>query len=263
MSRFGIVVPHLALVGSLFLLVGCEGGVNLFSIEDDKQLGADLAAQIEADPENYPLLDEGQFPEAYAHLDRMRDELLVSDDFVYAEEFDWELHIVDDASTLNAFAAPGGYIYIYTGLMEYLTEEDELVGVLGHEMAHADRRHSTEQLTEIYGISTLASLVLGKNPGLLAEIAAGLVSLQFSRSDEAEADSASVEYLCDTDYASNATAGFFEQLLEEGGSGVPEFLSSHPSSENRVADINAYADDLGCSTDPSGNDYSLVLDSLP
>lgn len=253
---------------ALLTLAACEGdpldGLNLFSVEDDIQLGRDLKREIEADPDAYPLLDEGQYPDAYDHLYRIRDEILVSDDFTYADTFDWELYIIEDDETLNAFCAPGGYIYVYTGLMRFLDVEDELAGVLGHEMAHADQRHATEQLTEIYGISTLISLALGEDPGLIAQVAASLVSLQFSRTDESEADEYSVRYLCDTAYASDGAAGFFEKLLNDGGYEIPAFLSTHPSSETRVADIEALAESLGCNTENNPDaDYQAVLDSLP
>ena len=62
-------------------------------------------------------------------------------------DFDWELKIIHDDETLNAFCAPGGYIYVYTGLIKFLAHEDNLAGVIGHEIAHADLRHSTQQLT--------------------------------------------------------------------------------------------------------------------
>lgn len=253
-------------------LTGCaEGedpldGLNLFTIQDDINLGIQTKEAIEADPETYPVLDEAQYPEAYAHLYRMRDELLVSNDFDNAKKFEWELFIIEDDETLNAFCAPGGYIYVYTGLMKFLDQEDELVGVLGHEMAHADQRHSTEQLTEAYGIQTVANLLLGEDGGLAGQIASAVAGLTFSRADEAEADSYSVQYLCDTDYAADGAAGFFEQLLDEssGGYEIPEFLSTHPSSESRVADIEALAKELGCSTVPNPDaDYQDVLNSLP
>jgi predicted Zn-dependent protease len=257
---------RLSLAFPLVLLVACEGtgDFNLFTIQDDKQLGRDVADEIAADPENYPLLDEGQFPEAYENVNRIRDEILVSDEFEHADDFVWEMHIIDDDETLNAFCTPGGYIYLYSGILRYLEQEDELAGVLGHEMAHADERHSTEQLTQIYGISTLLSVLVGGDPGLIGDIATSVVALQFSREDEAEADDHSVRYLCDTEYASDGAAGFFEQLLAEGQGGyVPEFLSSHPSEDHRVEDITALADTLECSVAPSGNDYSWVEDDLP
>lgn len=246
---------------------GCDGGlpdVNIFTIQDDKKLGRELAAEIEAHPEEYgAILDRNEYAEAYGHLDRIRDEILNSGEVFYADEFGWETHIIHDDEVLNAFAAPGGFIYVYTGLIKYLNEEDQLAGVMGHELAHADRRHSTEQLTKAYGIETLLSVVFG-DPGVIGDVAAGLVSLEFSREDETEADESSVIYLCQTDYAANGAAGFFELLLEEGGAEIPEFLSTHPSSESRVADINAAADDLGCSTElnPNGQ-YQAFIDSLP
>jgi predicted Zn-dependent protease len=255
----------------LLTLAACSGGgdpfdgVNIFTIQDDKQLGRDTRDQILADPETYPLLDEAEYPEAYAYLDDLRDEILVSDEFNYADEFPWELHIINDDTILNAFCAPGGYIYVYTGLIRYLDEADWLAGVMGHEMAHADQRHMTQQLTEIYGIETLLSVVSGKNTALIGQIAETAIGLQFSRDDEAEADEYSVRYLCDTDYAADGAAGFFEKIIEEGDDyEIPEFLSDHPSSPSRVEDINALAETLGCSTEinPNGN-YDALIDALP
>lgn len=236
-------------------------GLNLLTLEDDLELGAQLHAEILGNPAEYPLLDPVEYADAYAHLHRMRDAILASDDVRFADRFEWQLHILHDDSVLNAFAAPGGYIYVYTGLIRFLDREDDLAGVLGHEIAHADRRHSTQQLTKAYGVSTLVSVLLGEEPGLLADIAAALVNLRFSRADEAESDAFSVRYLCDTPWAADGAASFFEKI---DGSGGPEFLSTHPSPENRVEDIRALADELGCSTDPNPDaDYEALLAALP
>lgn len=250
----------------LALLTACDGGVgvpgvNVFSIEDDKELGAELDAQIESEPEEYPLLDRAAFPDAYTNLERIRDTIMAGGAVELEQEFDWEVHIIDDDETLNAFAAPGGYIYIYTGLMRFLETEDEFAGVLAHEIAHADQRHSTQQLTQIYGITTLLGVVLGQDPGAAAMLAAGLVALQFSREHETDADEHSVVYLCETSYASDGAAGFFEKLE---GANVPEFLSTHPSDDKRVENIHSLADDMGCDTTPDPNaDWSAVLATLP
>ena len=253
-----------------FLLAACseDGGVNIFSIQDDIDLGAQLAAEIDADPKNYPQLDEKQYPDAYDKLYAIRDSILASDLVDHDDQFVWELHIIDDPKTLNAFCAPGGYIYVYTGIIAFLDHEDHLAGVMGHEMAHAAERHSTEQLTEIYGIQTLLSFLLGNaSDDLAVQIASSLVSLQFSRDDESEADADSVEYLCETDYAADGAAGFFQKLLDLGKDGkVPEFLSTHPSSETRVEDIEAMADGLGCSTtlwDDDGSEIGELKAALP
>ena len=255
---------------SLFLLAACssDGGLNIFSIQDDIDLGAQLAAEIESDPKTYPLLDEAQYPYAYGKLNEIRDSILASDLVEHANDFEWELHIIDDPKTLNAFCAPGGYIYVYTGIMAFLDHEDHLAGVMGHEMAHAAERHSTEQLTKIYGFETLASFLLGDaSDDLAVKIAESLVGLQFSRNDEAEADEDSVRYLCETNYAADGTAGFFEKLLEADKEGyVPEFLSTHPSSESRVEDIQALATQLECNLtllDEDGSEMDALQKSLP
>lgn len=256
------------LAGVALGAVGCTGdgskvldGVNLFSVEEDIELGAQLRDEIASMPDEYPVLDEGDYPDAYNHIYAIRDSILDTGEVQYADTFEWETHIIDDDETLNAFAAPGGFIYVYTGLIKFLEHEDELAGVMGHEIAHADQRHSTEQLTQAYGVQTLLSLILGDDPGLAATIAQSLLSLSFSRADESEADDYSVIYLCETLYAADGAAGFFDKLE---GAGVPEFLSTHPSSDTRVEDIRALADALGCSTElnPDG-DYDALLDSLP
>ena len=255
---------------SLFLLLACskDGGVNIFSVQDDIDLGAQLAAEIEADPKNYPLLDEKQFPDAYDNLYALRDEILASGQVDHAEDFSWELHIIDDPKTLNAFCAPGGYIYVYTGIVAFLEHEDNLAGVMGHEMAHAAERHSTEQLTKVYGIQTLLDYLLGDvSDDLAVQIAESLVTLQFSRDDETEADEDSVRYLCQTDYAADGAAGFFVKLLDKKQQGyTPEFLSTHPSSDTRVEDIEALAAKLDCSLalkDEDGSQIGELQAALP
>jgi predicted Zn-dependent protease len=245
------LVP-LAVLGLAACGGGGGGGLNLFTLEDDVALGGELAAEVNSNPDVYgPVIDESANPEAYAQLQRVTDHILNSGMVEHRDEFVWQLHLIDDDETLNAFAAPGGYIYVYSGLVHYLDTEDHFAGVMGHEIAHADQRHSTEQLTKAYGLSVLAGLVFGGDPGVVAQVATGLLTLSFSRADEAEADDYSVVYLCETPYAADGAAGFFAKLLEEGaGGGIPEFLSTHPSPDNRVQDIEAAAAELGCSTDP-------------
>lgn len=237
----------LALMG----LTACgSGGVNLFSLDDDVALGQQLADEVNANPDVYgPVIDRATDPEPYDHLQRITDEILASGMVEHRDDFEWELHIIDDDETLNAFAAPGGFIYVYSGLIHYLEVEDHFAGVMGHEIAHADQRHSTEQLTKAYGLSVVAGILFGSDPGIIAQVAAGLLTLSFSRADEAEADDYSVVYLCETHYAADGAAGFFEKLLSEGAGSGPEFLSTHPSPDNRVEDIEAAAAELGCSTE--------------
>ncbi len=262
----------------LLLLVACLGSacerpVNVFTVKQDKELGAQLSQQIASDPATYPLLDETQYPVAYAYMRAMRDEILASPEVKYKDEFIWQLKIIDDPNTLNAFAAPGGYIYIYTGLMKYLDKVDHLAGVLAHEIAHADQRHSTSQMTKQYGLELLVAIASNNaSAAQLGQVAAGLTQLGFSRADEKDADEHSVDYLESTIYACNGAAGFFEKLIASGQtSGTPAFLSTHPNPDNRVAKINERADELGCPKGPNSyyhdngdnGAYAAMLATLP
>ncbi|MFT6815169.1 MAG: hypothetical protein ACJAZ3_001069 [Sphingobacteriales bacterium] len=231
----------------LFIVVGsCKKdgtGVNLFSIQDDKDLGLQVKGQIESDPSMFPIADRATYPEAYAFLDSIRDVVLASDDIIYRDDFAWEVYIIADDSTLNAFATPGGYIYFYTGLMKFLDNSHALAGVMGHELAHSDRRHSTNQLTKQYGLSTLASAILGDS-NILADVTTGLIGLEFTRKHETEADEFSVKYLCESDYEASGAAEFFDKI--GGSSGTPTFLSTHPNSEDRITNIRALDSTLAC-----------------
>jgi predicted Zn-dependent protease len=263
--RSKLLVLLLALLSAVYVSCDPDGGVNLFSIQDDIELGQQLRDEILANPAEYPILPEAQYPQAYQHLRRIRDAVLNSGQLNHRDDFEWEVYIVRDDNTLNAFCAPGGYIFVYTGLVKFLQTEDDFAGVMGHEIAHADRRHSTDQLTQRYGLQTLLQVVLGDNQSQLTDIAAGLLQLGFSRRHETEADEYSVKYLCATDYAANGAAGFFQQLIDQGQTGqVPAFLSTHPSEDNRVQNINQQAIDRNCDTSAHPNaQWQAFQNSLP
>lgn len=269
MKRAKVLFP--VLIASLIFSISCDKNNDLviFSIQNDKQLGLQIAEEIAA-TDSVKVLSRSEYPEVYAYLDGMKNEILNSGKVTYKDEFVWELHVINQ-DVLNAFAAPGGYIYIYTGLIKFLDNADDLAGVLGHEIAHADQRHSIKQLQQNYTVSALISIALGNDPSQLeqvaAQIAGTLGALKFSRDDESEADDYSVEYLAETPYACNGAAFFFQKLIKQQQTGnVPQFLSTHPDPGNRVADINELANDIGCDTSlisESGFTYEDLQNSLP
>lgn len=211
-------------------------GFNLFTVDQDVQLGAQVAAEIDADTKTYPLLDSVKYKEVYAYLYNVRDKILNTGQVDFKDDFKWRLRVIHDDSTMNAFCTPGGYIYIYTGILKFLDSEDQFAGVLGHEIAHADLRHSTRQMTKQFGVQILLDVLAGDRAAL-KQVTAGLIGLKFSRKHESEADERSVKYLCPTDYNAAGGAGFFRKIEAMAGSRPPEFLSTHPNPGDRIEDF--------------------------
>jgi beta-barrel assembly-enhancing protease len=230
-----------------------ETGFNFFTLQQDIEIGESMDSIIQADPVEFPILDPATHAEAYAYINAMMQRILQSDDFVHKEDFSYELTIIDK-DVMNAFAVPGGKLYFYTGLMKYLDNAAELAGVLAHEMSHVDRRHSSEQLSKVYGVGFVLAAILGEDKTDLEQIAydlaTGLAALQFSRTHEYEADEYSIRYMADTHYYHpKGIAGFFEQLAEDGHTAETfEFLSTHPSDANRLENINSVWVSLGSPT---------------
>jgi predicted Zn-dependent protease len=218
--------------------------LNLFSIEDDKAMGLQVSNEIASDPAQFPLLDELQYAAAYAHLRRITNEILNKATLKHRNDFLWQTKIINNDSVLNAFCTPSGYIYVYTGLIKYLESEDQLAGVIGHEIAHADERHTTEAMTSALGRDLLIKMILGDS-SLAGQVTTGLLGLKYGRGSETESDLRSVEYLDKTELDARGVGRFFEKLIASGQAGGPEFLSTHPNPDNRVEAINNKWKELG------------------
>jgi predicted Zn-dependent protease len=160
----------------------------------------------------------------------------------------WAFHVLDDP-LVNAFAYPGGYIYVTRGIMSYLASEAELATVIGHEIGHVTARHGADQMTKAQ--LTQAGLMLGSALGPewarglsdYAQIGAGLLFLKFGRDDERQADELGLRYLLSAGYDARPSAGVFDMLDRvggaEGGSRTPAWLATHPAPENRKEDMDA------------------------
>lgn len=240
-----------------------KGGFNLFSVQKDVELGAQVAAEIRSKPSEYPILDSASNVAAYRYIYGIRDKILATGEVEHKDDFKWQVRIINDDNTLNAFCTPGGYIYFYTGIIKYLDNESQLAGVMGHEMAHADLRHSTRQMTKVFGVQILLAAALG-DQSVLGQITTGLISLKFSRGHETEADHMSVHYLCPTPWPGDGGAGFFEKIAESGSQTPPQFLSTHPSPDNRIEAYHNWASTENCmgseENEAAFNDFQSLFD---
>ncbi len=251
-------------VAIAFVLESCKAiqKANMYAVSDDVKLGRQVAGQIDADAQKYPVLPEAGNEKAYGFIREIRDNILNTGRVQYRDQFAWEVKIIKDDKVLNAFCTPGGHIYVYTGLIKFLDTEDELAGVMGHEIAHAAMRHSTRQMTKMLPLSLLASVIGQKyNQEQIAQVTSAVIGLSFSREHETEADEWSVNYLCKTKYNAAGAAGFFRKIQGKGGK-TPEFLSTHPNPENRVQKIEQKATKNGCSVQNTNDTRYATIKSL-
>jgi beta-barrel assembly-enhancing protease len=155
----------------------------------------------------------------------------------------FDIQVVDD-KTVNAFAAPGGFIVVFRGLVDKAEGPEELAGVLAHEMGHVIERHGMENLVRALGAGTILAAVLGDASTLgatLAEYGSTLASLSYGRDAEREADAVGVAMLNKAGIRGTGLVAFFRRLAklsgESGGGGVGRYLSTHPPSDERAATI--------------------------
>lgn len=161
--------------------------------------------------------------------------------------FDWEFNLIKD-SQINAFCMPGGKIVVYEGLLSVARTPDELAVVLGHEIAHAVAKHSNERMSQQiltqYGIALISSALSEKSVVVrdLATTVFGLgakvgMMLPYSRKHEYEADYMGIVFMELAGYDSDSSVTFWKKMAELGESSVPEILSTHPSDDKRIANL--------------------------
>ncbi|HET7099955.1 MAG TPA: M48 family metallopeptidase, partial [Terriglobia bacterium] len=168
---------------------------------------------------------------------------------VIPKQYDWpyQFHVVQQKE-INAFALPGGPIFVNLGTIDSAANEAQLAGVLAHEMAHVYMQHSIKQMQKnqvpnaIAGLGQILGQMIGGVGGAVASIGGqlggGMLSMKYSRSDEAQADAVGAIIMYKAGYDPRQMAVFFETLEKQGGSGGPQFLSSHPDPGNRYEAVS-------------------------
>ncbi len=241
----------------VLLLTQCKSLTDaIFPPSQDIGLGQQLDREIRANPKEYPILNDAS---ARQYVQGLVNSVIQAPEVKYRGTFPYTTEIIRDDKTVNAFCTPGGYIYVYTGLIKMLDNEASLAGVLGHEIAHAERRHSAQRMVKAYGAQMMMSIVLGNSPDRTAEVAAnmftGLALLKNSRDDESEADDYSFKYLRSTRWYPGAISYFFEKVKGQSSGGTVErLLSTHPLPQDR---LDAVAGRIKDAKLPSPTEQSL------
>ena len=220
-------------------------GWNLFSPQQDIELGRESAQQVERE---MPLVHNTR---AEAYISALGKRLA---SFAPGNEgYPFQFKIINDKN-INAFALPGGFVYVNRGAIESADNEAQLAGVIGHETGHVVLRHGTNQVSKSYlAQAPLAILgsVFGSNSlgGIVARLGGNLaitsLMLKYSRTDESQADLIGTQILYDAGYDPNAMVEFFEKIEQESKGSSVEFFSDHPKPENRISNVQKEIQKLG------------------
>jgi Zn-dependent protease with chaperone function len=231
-----------------------KAGWNLFSPQDDVQIGAQSAAAAE---QQLPLLRDAQ---VNAYVNGIGQRLARN---AGGPAFNYQFHVVN-ASDINAFALPGGYIYVNRGVLDQARNEGEVAGVLAHEISHVALRHGTHQASKAYaaqaGISILGGLLgghLGAGTADVINAVGGLglnaLFLKYSRDLESQADIRGAQILAASGYSPQDMVNFFHTLESVDTSKKTNWMSDHPAPPDRIARIEREASMLHVSNAPTTN----------
>jgi beta-barrel assembly-enhancing protease len=215
-------------------LVGCG-----ISQQQEVQMGVEYAQQINA---QLPIVQD---PELNRYINVLGDSIAR---LTSRGNLDWRFFIVD-SKEVNAFAVPGGFIYINRGLIERTDRMDEVAGVLGHEIGHVVRRHTVQQMEKAQGANigvtlacVLTSVCNSQIAGAAINIAGGAVFARFSRQDELEADNEGINNVVRAGINPQGIVTMFQKLIAERRSrpgGVEAWFRTHPLEEDRIAAVQA------------------------
>jgi len=245
----------------LAVVSGCETNpytgrsqLLMTSVSEDTQLGTQAYSQVKNDPKLKQSHDSREIEPVKRVAARIIEAAKRSKYSEIAHQFQWEVIVIKDDKTMNAFALPGGKIAVYTGIFPVARSEAGLAAVLGHEVVHALARHGAERMSQ--GQLTNAALqVAGAGVGsaggggavsqaAMAALGAGAqvgILLPFSRKHESEADYVGILLAADAGYDPRESITLWERMGQMSGGGTPsEFMSTHPSHETRITQLKKW-----------------------
>ncbi|SBV94666.1 Peptidase M48 family protein [uncultured delta proteobacterium] len=229
------------LVCSGLSVPGAHAAWGEFTIKDEVELGKKIKASVRS---SLPIVDD---PEVQEYVNGLLNRILAS---APPQPFDFSISVIRH-NAINAFATPGGNLFVFTGLILAMEHESEVAGVLAHEIAHATQRHIAGRIAQMQKISLLSlagALIggfLGGDAGsavAVGSLAAGQsAQLKYSRADETDADHVGMGYFTKAGYPPQGMVGAFEKIRRQQwflGSSIPTYLSTHPAIQDRIQSMN-------------------------
>lgn len=246
MSRLRTVAQRAGMVAALGGVTVAGGCASAGSItpQQEAQLGAQYAAEIN---QQLPIVQNSA---VHGYINQLGRSIATRVD----PRLNYTFYVVN-AEGVNAFAVPGGYIYVNRGLIERAATMSELAGVLGHEIGHVVERHGLEQMARMQNTQlgvNLAYVLLGRQPGTLEQVAlqggAGVFFASHSRGDENQADEVAVQYMVQSGIDPQGMVTMFQRLIDEQQrqpSAVEQWFSTHPMTQDRITHVQSLINQLG------------------
>lgn len=208
----------------------------IFPVEQEVSIGAGMAEELEKTEKFLP--DQ----EWQDYINRVGQKIVAVSD---RKDIEYHFKVIE-SDQINAFAAPGGFVYFYSGLLREMDNESEMAAVMAHEISHVVARHSVRNIQAALGVSMAYELVFGDEDNKVRDLAIGvgmnLLFAKYSRDYEREADSYGIQYMVKAGYNPNGAVTMFQKLAElggSGGSGIFEAFSTHPESQERIANAKS------------------------
>ena len=246
---------------TLLSLGGCQTNpytgrsqLLMTSVSDEMQMGAQAYDQVKSDPKMRPSQDPREIEPVKRIAARIVEAAKRSKYAEMANQFQWEVTVIKDDKTANAFALPGGKMAVYTGIFPMAKTEAGLAAVMGHEVVHALARHGAERMSQSQLTNTTMQVVgaaagAAGGGGMLGQAAMAAlgvgaqvgVLLPFSRKHESEADYIGILLAADAGYDPRESVALWERMGQaSGGGGSSEFMSTHPSHETRIDQLKKW-----------------------
>lgn len=251
-----------------FAMGGCaatginKGQMNIISSAEEVKLGQQMSVEV---AKQYPIYANAAVT---AYVQSVGNRIVERSD---RKDIAYHFAVINK-NEMNAFSLPGGYVYVYTGLMKTAADEAEFASVVAHEVGHVAARHSTERLTQAYGYEFVAGMVLGTDPNATARVISDLAAtggfLKYGRDGEFEADMLGARYMHAAGYDPQAVIGFLErmQALEANSpSQLATWLMTHPPTKDRLARVKTQVAGFAPQGSPVRNAaaYAQIKAQLP
>lgn len=268
--RFNVLSIWTLLFLTMHLLVSCKKTDELtdFTEEDEIALGEKLAESIAEDPE-FSIIPTTGNSIPYGYASSRLSEITSTTAISKSDDFVWNIYLLDDDDR-QAFAFPGGHIYISSGMIFFLDNEDQFAGLIAHLVAHIDQSHITETLFFKYGVNGLKSIANAGDASDLKSIINDLELsdsfLSFTRGNEIQADTLAIAMLEETGQSCEAVGLFFTKTLNVQSNQQAQFIAAHQLEQARLETIAEAVSSFGCDTtidSESASRYQSFRNSLP